>query len=102
MGVIGTAIGTYGGAGLGEFLGKSLDKKIGSGNIAQEAGKNIGRVVGGAAGALLPLPFAKGGKVKKTGPALLHKGELIIPAKYVKDVSKSLKNKIKKNGGRNM
>lgn len=100
MGLIGASIGSYGGSGLGEILGKSLDKKLGSGNIAQEAGKNIGRVVGGAAGAL--LPFRAGGKVKKTGPALLHKGEIVIPAKYAKDVSKSLKAKIKKNGGRNM
>jgi hypothetical protein len=82
MGVIGTAIGTYGGAGLGEFLGKSLDKKIGSGNIAQEAGKNIGRVVGGAAGSL--LPFKLGGKVPgpkgKPVKALVHGGEYILPA----------------------
>jgi len=95
MGVIGTAIGTYGGAGLGEFIGKKY-----GGSIGQEAGKNIGRVAGGALGSL--LPFRAGGKVKKTGPALLHKGEIVVPAKYAKDVSKSLKNKIKKNGGRNM
>jgi len=100
MGLIGAGIGSYGGAGLGEILGKSLDKKLGSGNIAQEAGKNIGRIGGGALGAL--LPFRAGGKVKKTGPALLHKGEIVIPAKYAKEVSKSLKAKIKKNGGRNM
>ena len=95
MGVIGTAIGTYGGAGLGEFIGKKY-----GGSIGQEAGKNIGRVAGGALGSL--LPFRAGGKVKKTGPALLHKGEIVVTAKYAKDVSKSLKNKIKKNGGRNM
>jgi hypothetical protein len=95
MGLIGSQIGGYAGSGLGEFLGKKY-----GGSIGQEAGKNIGRVAGTAAGAL--LPFQKGGKVKKTGPALLHKGEIVVPAKYAKDVSKSLKDKIKKNGGHNM
>ena len=28
--------------------------------------------------------FKKGGKVKKTGPAMLHKGERVVPAKTVK------------------
>ena len=100
MGLLGSQIGGYGLSAAGEYAGRAIDKKLGGGNIAQEAGKNIGRVVGTAAGAL--LPFRNGGKVKKTGPALLHKGEIVIPAKYAKDVSKSLKTKIKKNGGRNM
>jgi hypothetical protein len=26
------------------------------------------------------LPFKKGGRVKKTGPALVHKGEFVLPA----------------------
>ena len=100
MGLLGSQIGGYGLSAAGEYAGRAIDKKLGGGNIAQEAGKNIGRVVGTAAGAL--LPFRTGRKVKKTGPALLHKGEIVIPAKYAKDVSKSLKTKIKKNGGRNM
>ena len=53
------------------------------------------------------LPFEKGGLVKppkghKTQTAILHKGELVVPKHMVKHVSKSLKNKIKRNGGRNM
>ena len=95
MGLLGSQIGSYAGSGLGQYVGKKY-----GGSIGEEAGKNIGRVVGTAAGAL--LPFAKGGKVKKTGPALLHKGEIVIPTKYAKEVSKSLKNKIKKNGGRGL
>ena len=93
MGLIGGQIGGYAGSGLGQFVGKKY-----GGSIGEEAGKNIGRVAGTALGSL--LPFQKGGKVKKTGPALLHKGEIVIPAKYAKEVSKSLKDKIKKNGGR--
>lgn len=96
MGLIGGQIGGYAGSGLGQFVGKKY-----GGSIGEEAGKNIGRVAGTALGSL--LPFKKGGKVvKKTQKALLHKGEIVVPAKYAKDVSKSLKDKIKKNGGRNM
>lgn len=46
--------------------------------------------------------FEKGGKVKKTGLAKLHKGEMVIPKNLVKHVSKVLVTKIKKNGGLNM
>lgn len=70
MGVIGQAIGTYGGAALGEYIGKKFK--------AGEAGKNIGRVIGSELGAL--TPYKMGGKVKRTGPALLHKNEFVLPA----------------------
>lgn len=35
--------------------------------------------------------FAKGGKVKETGLALVHKGEVIVPARRVQAVDKALK-----------
>jgi len=35
--------------------------------------------------------YKKGGTVKKTGPAVVHKGEKIIPANKVKKVEKALK-----------
>ena len=96
MGIIGEQIGQYGLGTLGEMVGKKY-----GGSAGASAGKKIGSVIGGVAGGAL-IPFRTGGKVKKTGPALLHKGEIVIPAKYAKEVSKSLKAKIKKNGGRNM
>ena len=96
MGVIGEQIGQYGLGTLGEMVGKKY-----GGSAGASAGKKIGSVIGGVAGGAL-IPFRAGGKVKKTGPALLHRGEIVIPAKYAKEVSKSLKTKIKKNGGRNM
>lgn len=84
------------GSKLGEIGGEFLGKKYGG-----TAGGQAGKLIGGLAGSF--LPFKNGGKVtKKTQKALLHKGEIVIPAKYAKDVSKSLKDKIKKNGGRNM
>jgi len=73
MGVIGQTVGSYGGAALGEFLAK----KVGGVKYA-DAGKNIGRVVGSELGSL--TPFKHGGKVMKTGPALVHKNEFVLPA----------------------
>jgi hypothetical protein len=95
MGLIGGTLGSIAGGGLGQAVGQKYGGKLGG-----EVGRDLGKVGGGFLGAM--LPFKNGGKVKKTGPAMLHKGEIVVPAKYAKDVSKSLKDKIKKNGGRNM
>lgn len=38
-----------------------------------------------------PKEYKKGGKVKKTGLALVHKGEVVIPAHRVATVDKALK-----------
>lgn len=95
MGLIGSKLGSIAGSGLGEAIGGKY-----GGSLGAKVGREFGSVAGGALGAL--APFEKGGKVTKTGPALLHKGEIVVPAKYAKDVSKTLRDKIKKNGGRNM
>ena len=95
MGLIGAKLGSVAGGGLGQAIGQKY-----GGSLGGKVGGELGNIAGGALGAM--LPFEKGGRVKKTGPALLHKGEIVVPAKYAKDVSKTLKDKIKKNGGRNM
>lgn len=96
MGLIGGSLGKIGGGALGGAIGKKY-----GGATGQKIGNELGSVAGGALGAL--LPFKQGGKVvKKTQKALLHKGEIVVPAKYAKHVSKSLKEKIRKNGGHNM
>ena len=97
MGILGSELGSEIGSGLGSFVGNRFKHK--------KEGERIGRVVGKIAGSY--LPFEKGGLVKppkghKTQTAILHKGELVVPKHMVKHVSKSLKNKIKRNGGRNM
>lgn len=75
MGVLGGAVGSE----AGSFLGARLGKAIG-GRAGKQAGANIGRVAGGlAGGALIPM-FKKGGKVSKTGLAVVHKGEYVLPA----------------------
>jgi hypothetical protein len=74
MGAIGAAVGSEGGSALGGLIGKKLGGRGGAG-----AGRNIGRVVGGLAGGAFPL-FKKGGKVNKTGLAVVHKGEYVLPA----------------------
>jgi uncharacterized protein YcfJ len=96
MGLIGGSLGKIGGGALGGAIGKKY-----GGSTGQRIGNELGSVAGGALGAL--LPFKQGGRVtKKTQKALLHKGEIVVPAKYAKHVSKSLKDKIKKNGGHGM
>lgn len=79
------------GAGIGGILGQSLGQKYGG-----NTGGQIGKIAGTALGTAFPY-FSKGGMVKKTGPAVVHKGELVVPRKFVKDVPKGLKNAIKKN-----
>lgn len=85
MGLIGSQIGAIGGQALGQKLG---------GNV----GGQIGKIAGGALGAAFPY-FKEGGAVKKTGPAMVHAGEYVLP-KGVKP-TKAQKNavaKLKKDG----
>ncbi len=74
MGGLGAVIGSEAGGGLGRLIGKKIGGRRGA-----DAGANIGRAAGGIAGAAFPM-FKKGGKVKKTGLALVHKNEYILPA----------------------
>ena len=94
---LGQELGSEIGSGLGSFVGNRFKHK--------KEGERISRVVGKIAGSY--LPFEHGGivkppKGKKTQIIVAHKNELIIPAHLTKHISKSLKNKIKRNGGRNM
>ena len=74
MGVLGGAIGSE----AGSFLGSKLGGLAG-GRKGAQAGANIGRVAGGLAGSALIPMFKKSGKVKKTGLAVVHKGEYVLP-----------------------
>ena len=74
MGLIGGAIGSEAGGLAGQALGGLMGGKRGA-----SAGANIGRVAGGVMGKAFPM-FKKGGKVGKTGLALIHKGEYVLPA----------------------
>jgi hypothetical protein len=64
-------MGIFGGI-LGSALGSAGGQYFGG-----NTGKTIGGAVGGGLGSL--LPFKKGGHVGKTGPALLHAGEFVLP-----------------------
>jgi len=77
----------------GGKLGGTIAKGLGLGS--RKAGEKVGKQIGKALGGL--IKFKKGGMVKKTGPAIVHQGELVVPKHLVKDVSKTLKNKIKAN-----
>jgi uncharacterized protein YcfJ len=83
---------------LGSVVGSTLGGIIGKRFKHEKAGERIGEVIVKIGGSYLPLK--NGGMVKRNRQrAILHKGELVVPKKYVQDVSKSLKKKIKKNGG---
>ena len=61
-------------------------------------GKDVSRALSGATANQIKMAgsipmYKKGGTVKKTGIALVHKGELIIPASKVKAVKKLMKKK---------
>ena len=62
MGLLGSAI--------GKLAGGIIGKKLGN----QKAGEEIG----GAVGTVAP-GFKTGGAVKRTGKALVHKGEYVLP-----------------------
>lgn len=72
--------------GLGAIFGRGAGKVLGSGLgklIGGKAGKKLGSALGAEAGTLAGAtltPYKLGGKVPKTGPALLHKNEFVLPA----------------------
>ena len=74
MGILGGAIGGEVGGLAGEKLGGLIGGKRGA-----SAAGNIGRVAGRLAGGAFPM-FKKGGKVGKTGLAVVHRGEYVLPA----------------------
>lgn len=74
MGVIGGALGQEVGSNLAGLIGRRI-----AGQKGGEAASRIGRIAGGVVGSAFPM-FKKGGKVNKTGLALVHKGEYILPA----------------------
>ena len=87
MGFIGSQIGGIAGGALGQKYG---------GNV----GGQIGKIAGSALGAAFPY-FKHGGKVNKTGLAMVHKNEFVLPAsvkptKAQKSAVAKLKKRAKK------
>ena len=62
---------------FGMSLGKIAGGMLG-GAIGGKRGRKIGSELGTLAGSQL-TPYKKGGKVLKTGPALIHAGEYVLP-----------------------
>lgn len=77
-----THLGWAAGSGIGSSIGKRIGRLFG--RRGKRIGKNLGGVIGGyyggAAGEILGS-FKKGGRVKRTGHYLLHKGELVVPVR---------------------
>lgn len=56
-------------------------------------GKKLGRAISDKAAMAVqaaPASYAKGGKVKRTGMAKVHKGEAVLTAAQVKSLKKAL------------
>jgi len=94
MGKVGRFIGEHAGRFLGRFAGKKLGKYTG---IGEEHGGKLGHEIGGSTGEHL-IPFKKGGRVKKNGKIIAHKGEFVLP-RGVKPTTHQVKM-VKKRGGR--
>ena len=72
---------------LGKLGGRAIAKKIGLKGAAVREFGNIGQAVGDT----VPVPaYKRGGKVKKTGFAKIHKGEYILP-KEIKPTKSQVK-----------
>lgn len=61
------------GAQLGGLAGSAIGQKYGG-----SSGAAAGKLIGSGLGTLFPY-FKTGGRVKKTGPAIVHKGEYVLP-----------------------
>lgn len=85
MGVVAKLGGLAGGA-AGAAAGGALGRKI-YGKKGQEVGRKFGKAMGKSAGSAIAksIPiigsFKKGGKVRRTGAYILHKGEHVIPVR---------------------
>lgn len=64
-------------------------KAVGQGLVGKKVSRAIGEKTLKAVEAI--PSFKKGGKVKKTGLARLHAGEMVVPAKTAKALKKLLK-----------
>lgn len=91
MGFFGNLLGGAGGTILGAGLGQAFGGQKGA-----ATGANIGGQIGKIAGDL--IPFKKGGRVRKTGAILAHKGEVVLPAGVPPTMAQ--KRAIRKRGGK--
>lgn len=76
----------------GSKLGASIAKQVG---LPPSIGSQIGGAVGSKIAGSVPIvgSFKKGGKVKKTGLAKVHKGERVLSISQNKEYEKMKKNK---------
>ena len=88
---------------LGGLAGSWVGDKIGGlfGEKGKKIGSDIGGAIGGTAGAIGGglLRFKKGGHIKKTGKAILHKGEFVLPKGIKPTKSQIIKVRRKKGLG---
>jgi hypothetical protein len=81
---------------LGSLLGSAGGGAIGSFFGSPTLGASVGGLLGGELGRM--TGFKKGGRVKRTGKALVHKGEFVLPVGVAP--TKAQKKAVKKRGGK--
>ena len=91
---IGSKLGSMTGGWLGDKIGGLFGEK--GRQFGRDAGTEIGDIAGHIAGARY---FKKGGPVKKTGKAILHKGEFVLPKGIKPTKSQIIKVRGKKGLG---
>ena len=60
-----------------------------AGGALQSTGRDL--MEAGAENRITPVAYKRGGKVRRTGPAIVHKGERVIPAGKRKKVERLMK-----------
>jgi hypothetical protein len=91
MGAIGKAVGKF----VGGFVGREGSNAL-LGRKHRKCGGELGEAAGEKLGEL--SPFKKGGRVRKTGKAVVHKGEYILPRGVAPTARQ--KRMVAKRGGR--
>jgi len=97
MGVYGDILGPLAGELIGTYAGHKLGGYTG---IGSGAGGTYGKTIGSAIGKL--VKYKKGGRVKRTGKAIVHKGEYVLPKGVRPTKSQMKKVAAKKKKGKKM
>ena len=76
------------------LVGRTIGAKFGEGLFKSREAKQIGATLGAIQGQRI-LGFKNGGRIKKSGKALLHKGEFVVSKRS--KVTKKQKSVVRKN-----
>ena len=79
---------------------KTKDRISSVGDSLRDMGKDDSDRAAAISQNIRPVSYKHGGRVKKTGLAHLHRGELVVPRNKVKRVKKAMRKTGRKGSGR--